>query len=576
MGSELITSGLSNLLPVLAEKSTQAVANAATPLITDTVAKSIAPSATQGVYNLLGSSTPKIQQSATGLSEALSQLRDSYEGYRMFKNDNIGKYDRFGDELNHRDPLAVAQTGYDYYIKQALGDAYEPTMEKIKGYAAVGNPNYDAAKNDLIAFLQSQDSDSVVNASHRLIPSGTQVWRAPNSANGISYSITKEGAQGAFNGAGGDVIPYTVKDTDRIIAPEFMERGNTGAPQGEVVIVPKTQEANESEFMRQANRLRQMQASRQLSSDGIKRVGSAEVAAVNPETLPGGWKELEKYLDTAQDRLPNAIGKPPSKITKGDIVKYLEDVGYDTEGTKDELWKSALMAIDDAAVDELYEAGGAAGEFLQDRLPFRQNPRLTDATNYYIGTKGRTGRLDAEYSDRLGIGRSNTPMSDRLVNPYGGAMGDYARGAFGTDPTWATGESGVSTAAHERLHAMQNIDKFDWDEEVVDAIDELRAELKNFYHDEKRIKAYHGNSKTDYYISGDEQEARMLQSYLDNEGYTNTYRKNSEKGTEWGDEIKPAFDKFFKKLRALSKKGIALPSLALLFGGAAVASKEKN
>ena len=68
----------------------------------------------------------------------------------------------------------------------------------------------------------------------------------------------------------------------------------------------------------------------------------------------------------------------------------------------------------------------------------------------------------------------------------------------------------------------------------------------------------------------------MLQSYLDNEGYTNTYRKGSEEGTEWGDEVKPAFDKFFKKLRALSKKGVALPAVAGLVGIGALAGKKDN
>ena len=310
--------------------------------------------------------------------------------------------------------------------------------------------------------------------------------------------------------------------------------------------------------------------------NNVKRIGSSEVAPVREETLPDGWKELEKYLNTSNDRLSLAIGKPRSKITKQDLINFLEDYGYDTEGTKDDLWKNALMCIDDMAVDDLYNAGSSAGQFLQSRLPFRHNDKLTDATNYYMGARGRTGRLDAEYSDRLGIGRSNTPMSDRLVNPYSGAGGDYSEGAFGTNANWATGESGVSTAAHERLHAWQDIDKFDWDEEVVDAIDELRGELKKYYHDVDTIKKYWGNSRTDYYAEDVEQEARMLQSYLDNEGFTNTYRKNSEKGTEWGDEIKPAFDRFFKKLRALSKKGIALPAVAGLVGIGALAGKKDD
>ena len=81
--------------------------------------------------------------------------------------------------------------------------------------------------------------------------------------------------------------------------------------------------------------------------------------------------------------------------------------------------------------------------------------------------------------------------------------------------------------------------------------------------DNDTLKKYHGSGKLEYYADPKEQEARMLQSYLDNEGFTNTYKRTSEKGTEWGNEIKPAFDKFFDKLRALSKAGVALPAALL-------------
>jgi len=332
---------------------------------------------------------------------------------------------------------------------------------------------------------------------------------------------------------------------------------------------------NEPSLVEMAKKLKAMKASQDMS-DGIKRIGSAEVAALNEDTLPEGWKQLEKYLDTADTRLEKRLGKSRSKITKQDLIEFLEEQGYDTEGTKNDLWKNALMAIDDEAVNELYDAGGAAGEFLQNRLPFRSAGTMRDATHFYIGNKGRTGRLDAEYSDRLGIGRSNTPMADNTVSWGSSAGGSYSKGGFGTNPNWATGESGVSTTAHERFHAWQDINKFDWDERVGDAIDELRSELKKYYHNEDEIKKYWGNSKTNYYMNEEEQEARMLQSYLDNEGFTNTYRKSLDKGTEWGDEIKPAFDKFYKKLRALSKAGVALPAIAVLFGLSANSEENKE
>lgn len=443
------------------------------------------------------------------------------------------------------------------YSTGFAGNGYNPDRT-YELYANIKNPvyvgNIDPAINDetikKLSAYTGVDEETLLAIAEKY--DARNIWKITNSKD-FKELMQAKGYDGIEAREGGNQVSYAA------FSPEQVKRVGNLNPTGSPMINNSVPYGGYSDF-----------------DNNVKRIGSSEVAPVREETLPDGWKELDKYLDTSNDRLSLAIGKPRSKITKQDLINFLEDYGYDTEGTKDDLWKNALMCIDDMALDDLYNAGGSAGQFLQSRLPFRHNDKLTDVTNYYIGNKGRTGRLDAEYSDRLGIGRSNTPMSDSLVNPYSGAGGDYSEGAFGTNATWATGESGVSTAAHERLHAWQDINKYDWDEEVVDAIDELREELKKYYHDVDTIKKYWGNSKTDYYSKDVEQEARMLQSYLDNEGYTNTYRKNSEKGTEWGDEIKPAFDRFFKKLRALSKKGIALPAVAGLVGIGALAGKKDD
>ena len=52
--------------------------------------------------------------------------------------------------------------------------------------------------------------------------------------------------------------------------------------------------------------------------------------------------------------------------------------------------------------------------------------------------------------------------------------------------------------------------------------------------------------------------------------------KNKYRAGEWGNEINPAFDKFFDKLRDLSKRGVALPALAALFGGGAYMASQEN
>ena len=52
--------------------------------------------------------------------------------------------------------------------------------------------------------------------------------------------------------------------------------------------------------------------------------------------------------------------------------------------------------------------------------------------------------------------------------------------------------------------------------------------------------------------------------------------KSKYRAGEWGNEINPAFDKFFDKLRDLSKRGVALPALTALFGGGALMANQQK
>ena len=79
----------------------------------------------------------------------------------------------------------------------------------------------------------------------------------------------------------------------------------------------------------------------------------------------------------------------------------------------------------------------------------------------------------------------------------------------------------------------------------------------------------------DYWGNEREQQSRMLQQYLENKGFTRGGLQKSNIG-EWGNEINPAFDKFFDKLRDLSKRGVALPALTALFGGGAYMASQNN
>ena len=146
-------------------------------------------------------------------------------------------------------------------------------------------------------------------------------------------------------------------------------------------------------------------------------------------------------------------------------------------------------------------------------------------------------------------------------------------------------EDAVNTMAHERLHSFQTeakklYDRDRYSPEVKDAYDELAKDLKDAkaYRTGKEIKNRYG-SDVAYWRHHDEQEARMLQQYLDAKGYTGSrhHNENQYLGLEFDDaKITPAFDKFFDKLRDLSKRGVALPALAALFGGGAYMASQEN
>lgn len=309
-------------------------------------------------------------------------------------------------------------------------------------------------------------------------------------------------------------------------------------------------------------------------STSVNRIGSKDVAPIDASTLPEGWGELKSFLRDYDTLVEKEIGKPRGKITKQDLVKALEEYGYDTDGTKDQMWRNLHTALVDNRIDDMYMNNAGTPAQIIDM--YRQSPQLISPGRLSLDGNNRTARLDAEFSDRLGIGRSNTPMADTTVAVGAGAQGDYSNGALGTDPLWATGENGISTVAHERLHSMQNEGlNWNYDEEFRDAMSELRSELAPLYHSKEEINQYWNGRKPDYYHNYDEQEARMLQDYLERKNYTQRYM-NGKRSYEYDEKIIKPFDKFFDKLRDLSKRGVALPALAGLVGGGAVLEQILN
>lgn len=307
--------------------------------------------------------------------------------------------------------------------------------------------------------------------------------------------------------------------------------------------------------------------------ESIERIGSDGLPATKKDTLPAGWDTLEKYLGGVDKRVENVIGKAKSKITKADLVQFLEENDYDSEGTFNELWQRVKDAVDDMTMEELNFAGGGSAA---DIIQMRQRPDMNNIEDVYMGDKGHTGRLDAEYSDRLGISKSTTPMSDKLSQPLEYAQGDYGAGVIGLDTTWSSGEAGVSNVAHERMHAWQDKSRgFDYSDEFKKAFEELEDEIIPLLHNKEEISKFWNNRNTDYYLDRNEQEARMVQDYLEYKNHTKRYMGGNRK-YEYDERIIKPFDKFYAKLRELSKKGIAIPALAGVFGLGALANKNDD
>lgn len=336
---------------------------------------------------------------------------------------------------------------------------------------------------------------------------------------------------------------------------------------------------------------------------GITRIGSADVAPVDPSTLPKGWAEMrdimnDRYMDDITSRYGYKSGEW-DKITPEQYREYILDAQpSDGQRRGMENYLNAIKDIEgggyeknlrDIARHATKQKAQNAIELLD--MPQKQKDAITRALSKqdpawgnerrYVddivdgqndpawGYNNVTSEADAEFSDRLGIGRSNTLKQDYV--PHEGANGQY----LPEDYTMAiqpylNKNNAVSTVGHERLHSFQfEAPEGRYDKRVTDAYNELSKDLKPFLQDKKTIRNRYKNvGNTEYWGRQTEQEARMLQQYLDNKGFT----KNAVSGYgehrkgEWGEEINPAFDKFFDKLRELSKKGVALPAILAALG----------
>lgn len=315
----------------------------------------------------------------------------------------------------------------------------------------------------------------------------------------------------------------------------------------------------------------------------INRVGSANVAPVDTATLPESMRAAKGFIDKDYIKdIEKHAGKKYADMNDSELLDYAlskrkpEDRDIMRVAYEDMIrgGSSARKIAESAAKNDYLSAigeteyGDASGDGLMEYLLNHGNQ---------IGNNSRTRAADIELSDRLGIAPGNTFMRDN-ANPYDsyGSYSPYDTTISIGDK--AVGENAIGTIGHERLHSFQTEALMNrYDKEVLDAYRDLSKDLDKYIKNDAEIAKLHADDPADlaYWGNKDEQQARMLQQYLENKNFTKTGSIRN-RAKEWGNEINPAFDKFFDKLRDLSKRGVALPALTALFGGGALMANQQK
>lgn len=360
------------------------------------------------------------------------------------------------------------------------------------------------------------------------------------------------------------------------------------------------------------------QAMRDRAADVLKNYAKKGVPdnelynMIDESTLPAGYKEFREIVDSGKSYAKEKLGA--ESANKADLRRVVEYLYDDTAKQEEMLRNVKIEESNDAARRAMYglaprKSGSSFSEKMLRRAAdekltkeFAEKigkienrvPELINSLRRYNPSdlsvrKGLTAAADEVLSERLGIAPGNTIKYNGPADVRS-AYGRYSKTAKNlalTKSNVADPEQAVSTMAHERLHAFQNEADLNrgkygatnrYDKRVTDAFDDLRKDLE----EAKVYKSYpetaerYGSKDAEYFYNTKEQEARMLQQYLNNKGYADLAelkRPNTGKSRsgEFGTEVNAAFDKFFDKLRALSKKGVALPAITALFGGGAIA-----
>ena len=476
---------------------------------------------------------------------------------------------------------------YDEYMSLLMGG--ESPFENVPGERdALKRAGYDAVEfvEGLKKDLVDGSTDDTPISSYAVF-SGNKLKDVnnlrPTADADIMYSKVAEGQLGLFD--------------QPIAETEAVDAVNTKNPYAPVDgKVTKAMKDRYNELM--------------ASADGFSQITDNELYnKIDKSTLPKGYDKLQQLLDNQMGEnnrvaaeLKKGIGTDMplqadlEKLAdyvygdeingKNTFLKDLDDsirlnrknaefVGIDAEQAeadarshaKQKLVSKAMEKAERKVIDDIVGTGDS-----DDILYALQNYRRRGIRT------GRAGALDTALSERLGIAPGNTvKVTDATSDDHlrSGTLGRYARNKRDIALSDINSPEGkISTMAHERLHSFQNEARPEsagrYSPEVAEAYKELQKDLGHHYKSHAEIRK-HWKKSVDYYADSGEQESRMFQQYLENKGYTDNsaYRGLMNQSGEWGNEINPAFDKFINKLRDLSKRGVALPALATLFGGGA-------
>ena len=533
--------------------------------------------------------------------------------------------------LNMKNPLDLNTTEGDNklveYLRECFGEnASESDIYTKKFRNFLKNKGYDgmiwehSGKNTYIAFEPNQIKD--VN---NLAPTDDMdIMRSailPDDAD-LADTLSKQDL--AINNA--KVAPGQLD-----LFNDYTPRQKTEAPiegldyYGEDIEVPATRPTNPyapvNGEVTQAMRDRAADILGNWKKNGVPE--NELYNAINPDTLPLGYKEAINVLDNmdAKKYLKDNLGVTDIKKAKFDkVLDYLFGDNEDAKRARIEMRDQQIESAKQKA--KLLGLPGPSKNFvptveaqLREEVEYRMAKDiskslrdisvdaqtgevmpLTDMNLERLDPKkhsfrtGYTAAADEALSERLGIAPGNTPKYNGKIDVRG-AYGRYQHPLYGAggdvavfERKMGSPEDAISSIAHERLHSFQNeaTNKANntgrYSKEVEDAFKDLRKDLEQHYKSwDETAKRYGGGRGNTYWNSIKEQEARMLETYLQNKGYTDAPEMKSKyRAGEWGNEINPAFDKFFDKLRDLSKRGVALPALAALFGGGAYMASQEN